>query len=147
MLHSPTMWLIVSSQSPHNLHLLFYWSIVFGLWYNWSLRCGFYAMRRVSVSRLVFRLFIVWSANTGVFSSHFCFRVIFCFCWSSCCLYYFSLWYDWSFWRCPVLLLREIPFLSKGFLFLARSRFSGVWCCLLVIQSRHRVVFSPIFIF
>ena len=47
--------------------------------------------------------------------------------------YLFSLWYVWSLWRCPVLLLEEIPFLSKGFLFLARSRFSGVRCCLLVI--------------
>ena len=45
--------------------------------------------------------------------------------------YLFSLRYDWFLWRCPVLLLGGIPFLSKGFLFLVRSRFSGVRCCLL----------------
>ena len=27
------------------------------------------------------------------------------------CVLLFSLWYDWSLWRCPVLLLGEIPFL------------------------------------
>ena len=40
-----------------------------------------------------------------------------------------------------MLLLGDIPFLSKGFLFLARSRYSGVKCCLLVVLNGHRLGF------
>ena len=39
-LHLFIMWLIVSSLSPHNLHLLFVASSLFSLWYDWFLwRC------------------------------------------------------------------------------------------------------------
>ena len=40
LLHLLIMWLIVSSLSPHNLHLLLVASYLFLLWYDWSLwRC------------------------------------------------------------------------------------------------------------
>ena len=43
---------------------------------------------------------------------------------NTCCFltsYLFLLWYDWSLWRCFVLLLEKIHFLSYGFPFLAIS--------------------------
>ena len=46
--------------------------------------------------------------------------------------YLFSLWYVWFLWHCFLLLLGEILFLSKSFLFLATSRFCRVRYCLLV---------------
>ena len=47
--------------------------------------------------------------------------------------YLFLLWYDWFSWRCFVLQLEEILFLSLSFHLLATSMFSLVRCCLLVI--------------
>ena len=47
--------------------------------------------------------------------------------------YLFSLWYDWFLWLCFVLLLGEILFLSKNFLFLARSRFCRVLILLILL--------------
>ena len=42
LLHSLIMWLMVSSLSPHSLHLLFCWVLSISdiyLWYDWFLRC------------------------------------------------------------------------------------------------------------
>ena len=46
--------------------------------------------------------------------------------------YLSSLWYDWFLWRCFVLLIGEILFLSESFLFLARFRFRRVRYLLVV---------------
>ena len=90
LLHSLIMWLMVSSQSPHNLHLLFFrlLSILTLIWLVLiALFCA--ALRRDSVSLLRFpflshvhafscevslvsRLKLPWSC----FSSYFCFQVI-----------------------------------------------------------------------
>ena len=67
--------------------------------------------------------------------------------------YLFFTWYSWSLWHCSVLLSGETQFLSKGFRFLAISKFSWVrfrfffFFFFFVAWSVHRVVFLLTFIF
>ena len=42
-------------------------------------------------------------------SFRLCHHIAYIYCFVA--TYLFSLWYDWSLWRCPILLLGEIPFL------------------------------------
>ena len=93
--HSLIMWFIVSSLSPHNLHLLFC-SVLSILALILLVLMAFCAgTRRDSVSlltqfnfsRLRFRLLVIWSVNTIVFLPVLLF-CLFLFCWWLCYYYY-----------------------------------------------------------
>ena len=91
LLHSLIMWLIVSSLSPHNLYLLFRWTMsVFALTYLVLMTLFCAAVWRDSVSLLrlpflshvsvfLYDILVVYRLKCpyNCFSSHFCFLVIF----------------------------------------------------------------------
>ena len=181
LLNSLIMWLIVSSLSQHNLHLLFcctlfirgthpsfhILSVLFSgqpgqqnrqfCWFSFFfffllviIRSGLLAEIRWSVcmskshrslcvsfsgtgAELCIYNLLVWSNLNFLhisqwispytpsvlicyirllceWSLRLCHRIVYICYFVEFCL--FSLWYDWFLWRCPVLLLGKIPFLS-----------------------------------
>ena len=92
LLHSLIMWLIVSSLSPHNIHLLFFLHLVYTCFGKVRMELFWVAIRRNSVSFLRFpflghvqdfsreiSLVRRLKCPFTYFSSHFCFQVIFVF--------------------------------------------------------------------
>ena len=88
LLHS-LMWLMVSSLTPHSLHLLFFASYIFSIWYHWFLwRCFVLLLREIlflSKSLLLSQIQILSCEMLFIrllkrlyscFSSHFCIIVI-----------------------------------------------------------------------
>ena len=90
LLHLHIMWLMVSSLSPHNLHLLFccilsiltlIWLVLMVLFVLLLgeilfLSWGFLFLDMSTFSHVRYLLLAIWNAKKSCFSSHFCFLVI-----------------------------------------------------------------------
>ena len=99
------MWLIVSSQSIHKLHLLFccvlsilalIWLVLMALFELLLkdiqfLSYVFTFLANFTFSRVIFRLFVAWSVHWFVFLCIFVFG-LYLFSWGLCCLNFFHGW-------------------------------------------------------